>query len=224
MQKVGKNLFYDENEKKYYLPTASGGFVWVPKASKEQIREAGYTEELLLEEMRRHGQGTGQEKGTEVVEKKEEKSTAVVPAEQEPFLSMDKRDEEQILAELRGEVIEEYVYSYSQGGIEKVRLSWAGIKAVAQKMGNISIEEIKIQETDTAYRVLAKARDVIKNITMFGVSEAAKTQTLRDGRVVPDPFALQKAVSKAQRNAIRALIPETVIQAMIAELKRKGGR
>jgi hypothetical protein len=45
---------------------------------------------------------------------------------------------------------------------------------------------------------------------------------LRDGGEAEDAFALQKAVGKAQRNAIRALIPEAVIaEAYRAWLERR---
>lgn len=217
MKKIGRNLFFDEKERKYYIPTSMGGFVWVPKASVEQIKEAGYTKDELLEELQRHEK----ERYAREKEHTEKKDIAPVNSEQEPYILMDKRDDEQIISEIQGRVLDEYVYSFPGHHGEVVGLSWAGVKEVARRMGNISIEEIKITETEDTYRVLAKAKDTVRGITMYGVSEVSKTMTLRDGRVVPDTFALQKAVSKAQRNAIRALIPETVIKTMIDEFRRR---
>jgi hypothetical protein len=58
----------------------------------------------------------------------------------------------------------------------------------------------------------------------IGVSEQAKTMKLSDGREVKDPFALQKALSKAQRNALRIFIPESAIEeAYEVEVRRLSG-
>lgn len=155
--------------------------------------------------------------------KEPEKEKTGPPALPEEFRALDLRDEEQILAEMQGRVMDEYAYRFPSGGREVVGLSWVGVKAVARKMGNISIAKTDITETDGSYRVVVCAEDRVRNVQMMGAAEQAKVMTVR-GEKVPDLFALQKALSKAQRNAIRNLIPEEIIKAMLAEyLGKKGG-
>ncbi|MEW6624582.1 MAG: hypothetical protein AB1420_15910 [Bacillota bacterium] len=155
------------------------------------------------------------EAGKERAEKSERTEIAVIqPTE---FEIMDRRDEEQILKELQGAYLDEFVYSFRLGNRDIVGLSWAGVKEIARKMGNISIKEIKVDETEKSYRVLAKAEDEVRRITMFGVAEQSKKMRLGDGREIDDVFALNKALSKAQRNAIRSVIPELMIKTMMQQ-------
>lgn len=143
------------------------------------------------------------------------------PALPEEFRALDLRDEEQILAEMQGRVMDEYAYRFPSGGREVVGLSWVGVKAVARRMGNISIVKTDISDDDGSYRVVVCAEDRVRNVQMMGAAEQAKVMVVR-GEKVPDLFALQKALSKAQRNAIRNLIPEEIIKAMLAEYLKKG--
>lgn len=135
----------------------------------------------------------------------------------EDFKAMEAKDEEQILTELKGGFLEEFVYSFPQGGKQVTGLSWAGVKEVARQVGGIVIEEMKIMESEDrkSYRVLARAKDLKTKNVIFGVAEQSKIFLGR-----PDSFALPKAVSKAQRNAIRALIPEVFIKKMMSEKLR----
>jgi hypothetical protein len=154
------------------------------------------------------------------------------------FLEMEKRDEEQVLAELQGKVIEEMFYETKD---HKVVISWVGIKEIARRYGGIEMcdpREALIQEFNDFFLVSVKATDTKNNYSMLGASVQSKLMDVHDldeakkwkrdehGNYVfhkePDPFTLQKAVSKAQRNAIRALIPEAYFAQMIETWKRGG--
>jgi hypothetical protein len=138
----------------------------------------------------------------------------MVHDENEAHDLMNIKDDAQVLAEMEGKYLQEFVYSFDAGGRKVTGLSYAGVKEVARSAGNIGVEDIKIMETDHTYRVLAKARDSVRNMQMFGVAEQSKVMHTRSGDV-EDGHALSKAVSRAQRNALRVLIPELTIKTMI---------
>jgi len=133
----------------------------------------------------------------------------------EEFSLMERRDEEQILAELKGHYLEEFVYSFEQGGRRIVGLSWAGVKECAYRLGGIDVVACEVLDVGDAWRVLAKAVNRADGGSRWGACQQPKTIKYRSGGEAPDEFALQKAVSKAQRNAIRALLPEVFIKTMI---------
>lgn len=123
------------------------------------------------------------------------------------FEIMERMDEDQIVAELQGEALKEMVYKAKDG---KVVLSWAGIKQLAYQQGGIEINMVEMKEDDQKFTIIVKATDSIKKSSMLGVSTQEKTAFGK-----PDQFALQKAMSKAQRNAIRGLLPEILVQKSI---------
>ena len=133
----------------------------------------------------------------------------------EEFALMERRDEQQIIAELQGHYLEEFVYSFEQGGRRIIGLSWAGVKECAYRLGGISVESCEVLELEDAWRVLAKAVNKADGSIRWGACQQPKTIKYRSGGEAPDEFALQKAVSKAQRNAIRALLPEVFIKTFI---------
>ncbi len=136
-----------------------------------------------------------------------------------PFTIMERRDEDQILAEMKGNVIQQFVYSFKQGGRDVTGLSYSGVKQIALEMGNIHCSEPVISEMNGSFICKVKAVDVAKNLEMWGVSSQAKQMTTRWGKQ-NDDFAVQKAVSKAERNALRKLMPERLIVEMIKEWKQ----
>jgi hypothetical protein len=73
---------------------------------------------------------------------------------------------------------------------------------------------ISDKETDTEFRIMIKATDVRRNVEMIGASTQSKTF---QGK--PDPFAYVKCLSKAQRNALRSLLPEKMIATMLRKFK-----
>jgi hypothetical protein len=143
-----------------------------------------------------------------------------------PYEIMDRRDEEQIMAELDGipsKVLEEMVYSFMSGGQKITGLSFVGVKTLAVEAGHIGIVDLKVQETNDSFRVMALAKDYNRNVTFFGVADQAKLMPMRNGSPIPDKFALQKAVSKAQRNAIFNLLPRKLVAEFISKCMKARG-
>jgi len=130
-------------------------------------------------------------------------STDLTPTD---FQQLERLDEAQIISELQGAVLQDYVYTVKG----KPALSWAGIKAVASKIGAIVIDLVNLTTTEENYLCVVKAT-APDGSSRIGAAEQARVQD--DGK--PDPFALPKVVSKAQRNAIRALLPETLIAEVV---------
>jgi len=134
---------------------------------------------------------------------------------QQPFREMELRDEAQILAEMEGKYLDEFVYQIKQGNRTVTGLSKAGVFEIAYRMGNIKVNLVKLEDTGDQYLVVCEATDSERGNTRLGVSTQSKTLKRRDGSEEPDKFALQKAMSKAQRNAMRALMPEEMLKVWI---------
>lgn len=147
---------------------------------------------------------------------------------QKILAAVEARDDEQILAELSGdfksEIVKQFFYSFESMGRKVIGLSFKGIKQIVQKMGNIEVTDLDLKETEKAWIAICKARDRVRNIEIYGAAIQMKEMTLRDGSKIQDQFALTKAVSKAQRNALRGLISEVVItEAYKRWLEGQGG-
>ena len=159
----------------------------------------------------------------------------IAPTEKvDEFSIFEKLDEQQIVEELEGKVITEYFYSFLIAGREVTGISWAGIKAVARfmsmqnaqhGMGGIEVLPIDIEkdikETDQYIIATARAVDHGAGLSMVGISKQPRYITRKDGTQALDEFALVKACSKAMRNAIRALIPESIIIEMYHKWKEE---
>lgn len=137
--------------------------------------------------------------------------------EQEVLVLAERRDEEQIMRELLGEVMRTYVYRFRVGDREVVNVSYAGIKEAARRRGNIHVMRVELDESKDGSAYIAKAEvfDLQNNFKVWGVASQPKRMTLRSGEQVDDPFALQKAASKAIRNGLRACIPEKLLAELI---------
>ena len=132
------------------------------------------------------------------------------------FAIMERKDEAQILSELQGVFLDKFVYSFKQGQNTVTGISWAGIKEIAYRIGEIDTNIEKYEETEDSYVFIVRATN--KGVgSRLGVSNQAKMQ---NGKV--DQFALQKALSKAQRNAIRGVIPEATIQQYLDTFMKSG--
>ena len=174
-------------------------------------------------------------------------STAV--AQWQPFSIMDRLDDEAVLAEMQGEVIEEYVYSFEQDGRKVTGLSKTGVNAVTAEMAKRG-EVIRELDITTQWEPDAKAILIIVKAGRFLVDKegkeillettfGAKRQPLqmpihkkdRFGRAIAgewelteDPFFFEKAVAKASRNAKRALLSEPLIIQIINQAVNEGGK
>lgn len=155
--------------------------------------------------------------------------TGTVPADQmSPFLAMEKADEDAVLAELRGEALEVFVYSFQdKEGKVVTGLSLPGVRETVRTMNarrlariRISPEPPQIEESEMHWQVAAYAEDQLNGGGAWGI----KRQSKRFGGGKLNEFALEQALSKAQRNALRALIPEIWVKVMIQQfLEEKKG-
>ncbi len=126
---------------------------------------------------------------------------------QEQLSQLDRLDETLIVDELRGRIVDRLFHEIDGRG----QLSWPGVKWFALKQGHLTIDQVQLNETEDHYRATAWARDKVRDVRLMGAAQQSKWLTRRDGSKVLDEFSLPKAVSKAQRNALRALLPETLI-------------
>ena len=163
---------------------------------------------------------------------------------------VDRMDEEQILASLHGdpEIVPDFVYSFrDRSGKTQKGLSYAGTREVMFMRGNIRVAEPVVTEhpdysaPDGGYlRALAQATDLERNVSIWGGVHQPYNQWVwlekeevaeregrpRKGEYQPDPHVFEKAIGKAQRNAIKNVLPASVIKAIIQEWDRvaKGGK
>lgn len=124
-----------------------------------------------------------------------------------PYMIMEAKDEDQILAEMKGEFLAQFVYSFQQGNRTITNLSYAGIKEAIRRRGHYQIIEQTITEANGKIRVLIKVHDLVNDIDVLGASEAEADK----------PFAYVLAVNKAERNAFAKVMPAKLIAEMIQE-------
>ena len=139
-------------------------------------------------------------------------------AEEEPqdvYQLMDHRDEAQILAALEGRYLDEFVYEMDSGGRPIVGLSWIGIQEASRAYGGIQCRILEEQEKETHVVVTVEAKDIKTGSVRVGRSRQALLRRLPSGQLQIDPFADVKAISKAQRNAIRQLLPQALLKQWI---------
>jgi len=157
-----------------------------------------------------------------------EEGKAIVP-KSEVFLEMDRQDQLQIVAEAMGDVVEELVYVV-QG---KKGLSYKGVNLIAFYMGDIGVEPWvdwqQIQMDNQMYwSATVQGYNKRYNLTALGTAEVPEQMQVYDrnekGGKIPDGrgefkshlefdrFCRRKALSMAQRNAKRAVMPEAMIK------------
>ena len=139
----------------------------------------------------------------------EEKKDEMVPVTTE-YEVVDQVDDQAIVELMTGQTIQDYVYSFKQGGRLVEGLTLAGINEAANRRGGIQVEEVNYEETEDSWIATVKAVDTITGSSRFGAYEQAKKNGSRQ-----DPYAFTKAIHKAQRNAIKQLIPVPVIREVL---------
>ncbi|MDD5701390.1 MAG: hypothetical protein PHU23_04990 [Dehalococcoidales bacterium] len=153
---------------------------------------------------------------------------------------VEQKDERQVLAELAGETIAEYIYEThvwdpkQKTNVRKVKLSWVGVREVARSRGNIMLSDPVITELDDAVRIVVKATDLTRNFTVFGGCHQPKKMKVNDvdkktgeitgSHLEDDPYYFTKGLSKAQRNAMNPCIPADYAVKMIDRFLRAAGK
>lgn len=130
------------------------------------------------------------------------------------FQALDRKDENQILAEMRGEILEDLVYDVTIGGKRVTNLSYAGVKEAIRHRGNTEILDVQTEEAGEEIRALVRVRDLENRIDVLGASSAEKGK----------PFAYTLAVNKAERNAFAKLIPAKWLAILVDEYLARAGQ
>lgn len=139
--------------------------------------------------------------------------------------AIERLDEQQIIESMKGRVIDKLFYELPitdpRTGEKVIALSWAGVKFFTLQLKHITVEKVELTETETTHRAIAWALDKARDVRIMGAAEQSKMMTQRDGTRKTDEFALAKVVSKSQRNALRGLIPETMVSEAYREWRNR---
>jgi len=170
-------------------------------------------------------------KEKEEIKKEVDKAKSLVAVE--VYSLLDQEDEKQILREISGEIINEFVYSIDTPGREVVHLTKVGVDnlcRMATSQGEIFriVGEPLVYDEGDYIRVIIKVgrftfkdgKEVALDTTL-GAKRQWKKMKLSNGKIVDDPFYFEKALSKAERNAKVKLLPETLIAKMIKKWKEE---
>ena len=170
------------------------------------------------------------------VKNKEEEEKSLPPT---VFELMDEEDEELIVQELAGKMLDIYVYHIfdEERGIDAYGLSAPGVDDACRYMAErgefIRVEDmpqIFADEEGCLANVIAKRyiRDKDGNLicadSALGTKYEPRVKKKRDGTPWVDKFYREVAVSKAQRNAKAKLIPENIKITLIEKYKRVKGK
>ena len=123
---------------------------------------------------------------------------------------LDQVDDQAIVEMMTGQAIQDYVYSFKQGGKTVEGLTLAGINEAANRRGGIQVDDVQYEERDQSWLATAKATDTVTGSSRYGAYEQPKRMGNRE-----DPHAFTKAIHKAQRNAVKQLLPVTVIKEVL---------
>ena len=140
-------------------------------------------------------------------------------------------DDAMLEGEIMGTVAEHFIYKFMQEGKEVIGLSVKGVNEVTRRINRDNRSGMKIRinpqyffiDRDVVYdnvkgvEVRVYAEDMISGSGAWGVKFEPYTKTGRKGSY-SNTFAVEKAISKAERNAKRKLIPETMATVMISKL------
>jgi len=144
-----------------------------------------------------------------------------IVSKSESFMTLDLLDQQQIVAAATGDVIDELVYKVKG----KTAISWMGINHICFFMGDIGVDDWVQWEKITMFgdRVYWSAT-IRANNAKYGLSSlgTAEAPELADNWVKnpdgswkimlrEDPHCRRKALSMAQRNGKRAVIPAAVL-------------
>lgn len=165
-------------------------------------------------------------------------TTAIVKREPvDVFSQFDNLDDDAIVAELEGRIVESAVYHFNQDGHELWGLSKVGADWAVTELGRkgyiIRDEDLTYQldPTDPAYMLFTakvgkhyveKGGAEAQGETAIGTKRQWTKLRKRDGNLITDNFYFEKGSMKAIRNARLRLIPEETKAAIITKAKELG--
>lgn len=140
-------------------------------------------------------------------------------------------DDRLIEQELTGEALPFYIYQFTQEGKVVSGLSVRGVSETVRQLNRDTKSGYKIRvnpqylkvERDVVYNgekgveVSVYVENLVDGNSAWGIKFEPYQKVGRNGRY-PNTFAVEKALSKAERNGKRKLIPETVVVKMIEKL------
>ena len=86
------------------------------------------------------------------------------------FEVLDQVDDQAIVEMMTGQAIQDYVYSFKQGGKTVEGLTLAGINEAANRRGGIQVDDVTYEEREQSWLVIAKATDTVTGlVTLRGV-------------------------------------------------------
>jgi hypothetical protein len=147
---------------------------------------------------------------------------------QEFFVASELADDNLIEQEILGQAMEHYVYGFDQDGKRVTGLSVAGVNEVARLLNRNPKSGCKIRiipdslkvERDVNYdghkgvEVQVVSENMVTGETGIGIKFEPYKKRGKKGEY-ENTFAIEKAVSKAERNAKRKLMPEKAAVEMI---------
>ena len=145
---------------------------------------------------------------------------------EEAYRILDLLDEEMMEMELAGFEPQDLIYSFKIEGREVTGLSWEGAKALARWMADrghpMDAVEKDITDDEEAWYADVRVVDKETGLGLWGSSRQPKIKRLRSGEEKPDRFARTIAFNKAQRNGIRAHVPDKWIAQFIKQAIEAG--
>jgi len=162
---------------------------------------------------------------TEMAEKAE--NTQIKQAGFEAFEAFERLDEDAIRQELAGVWAKDLVYQFTDKGRTVTGLSIRGVEEAARFMVrhgyNIAVDKATMtEENDKEFRAACQVTFTTQKgtkMTTWGYSRQSK---IYDGGR-PNEFAYIQALSKAQRNALRTVIPEKLMAELIDRFQKGPG-
>ena len=154
---------------------------------------------------------------------------------QEFVVASEIADDEAIEAELMGKAMEHYVYSFKQDGKTVTGMTVAGVNETSRQLTKKKDSGIKIrivpdsvkidmnatEGDENGISVILMAENMLSGETSIGAKFEPFDKKGSKGKY-KNTFALEKAVSKAERNAKRKLIPEKMAIEMIKKFVKEG--
>ena len=134
------------------------------------------------------------------------------------FKVYEAEDEAQIVREIHGETVDALVYTVEGRPV----LSYAGVRFAASKLGGLHVKSVSSEYNEVLdqFEATVLAFNERVNISLPGSAEQP-AHHLVDTKSVRDVFARRKAVSKATRNVLLALMPQSHILRILQEVQRK---
>lgn len=143
-------------------------------------------------------------------------------------------DDALIEGELMGQTLTQFIYQFPQDGTTVAGLSVKGVNEVVRRLNrnpksgvkihihpeHLRVERDVMQDGQKGVEVWVFAENLVDGNSAWGSKFEAYNKVKRHGGTYFDKFALEKALSKAERNAKRKLIPEVLAVKMIQTLMK----